>query len=102
MSIKNEIKLRKTEKIIGKRKKTVKWDNRLNSFKSMEYEPKTNIGDISSSWKYDKVEGSEVKLKPIGMSGRCLWSKQCKPIKTYTESLYCHKGNDIHEWYFEG
>ena len=27
-------------------------------------------------------------------------SKQCKPMKTYTESLYCQERNDIPERYF--
>ena len=27
-------------------------------------------------------------------------SKQCKPMKTYTESLCCREGNDIPERYF--
>ena len=29
-------------------------------------------------------------------------SKQCKPMKTYTESLCCQERNDIPEQYFLG
>ena len=29
-------------------------------------------------------------------------SKQCKPMKTYTESLCCRERNDISERYFSG
>ena len=56
----------------------------LNSLKPFKSEPKTNIRDIISSSSDDEYEGS----------------KQCKPMKTYTESLCCRERNDIPEWYF--
>ena len=53
----------------------------LNSLKSFEFEPKTNIGDINSSNSDDEEEGIEDKVKRKGNSECCNCSKQCKPMK---------------------
>ena len=74
----------------------------LNSLKPFEFEPKTNIEDINFSSSDDGEEGIEDKVKRIGNSEWCECNKQCKPMKTYTESLCCREGNDIPERYFEG
>ena len=69
--------------------------------KSVEFEPKTNNGDInSSSSTDDEEEGIEYKVKQIGNSEWYECSKQCKPMKTYTECLCCQERNDIPERYF--
>ena len=61
-----------------------------------ESEPKTNIGDVNSnSSSDDEEEGIEYKLKRIGNSEWRECSKQCKPMKTYTECLCCQEKNDI-------
>ena len=73
----------------------------LNSLKSFEFEPKTNIGDINSSSSDDEEEGTEDKVKRIGKSECCNCSKQCKPMKTYAESLSCRERNDLPKRYFE-
>ena len=69
----------------------------VNYLKPVEFEPKTNIGDISSSSIDNKEEDIEYKVKPIGNSEWCKCSKQCKPMKTYTESLCCQERNNIPE-----
>ena len=71
----------------------------LNSLKSFEFEPKTNIGDINSSRSDDEEDKTDIeyKVKRIGNSEWCECSKQCKPMKTYTESLCCQERNDIPE-----
>ena len=74
----------------------------LNSLKPFEFEVKTTIRDINSSSSDDKEEGIEDKVKWIGNSQWCKCSKQCKPIKTYTESLCCREKNDIPERCFKG
>ena len=43
----------------------------LNSLKSFEFEPKTNIGDINSSSSDDEKEGAEYKVKRISNSEWC-------------------------------
>ena len=53
----------------------------LNFLKPFEFEPKKNIGDINSSSSDER-------------------SKQCKLMKTYTESLCCRERNDIPERYY--
>ena len=65
--------------------------------KSFEFKPKTNIGDIDSSSSGDEEEGVEDKVKRIGKSECCNCSKQCKPVKTYTESLSWRERNDLIE-----
>ena len=45
-----------------------KWDNRFNSLKPSEFEPKTNFGDINSSSSDNEEEGSEYKVKWISNS----------------------------------
>ena len=74
----------------------------LKYLKPFEFEPKTNIEDINSSSSDDEEEGIEDKVKQIGNSKWCECSKQCKLMKTYTESLCCQEGNDIPEQNFEG
>ena len=43
----------------------------LNSLKSFEFEPKTNIRDINSSSSDDEEEGAEYKVKRISNSEWC-------------------------------
>ena len=43
----------------------------LNSLKSFEFEPKTNIGDINSSSSDDEKEGAEYKVKRRSNSEWC-------------------------------
>ena len=43
----------------------------LNSLKSFEFEPKTNIGDINSSSSDDEEEGAEYKVKRISNNEWC-------------------------------
>ena len=43
----------------------------LNSLKSFEFEPKTNIGDINSNSSDDEKEGAEYKVKRISNSEWC-------------------------------
>ena len=103
----------------------------LNFLKPFEFEPKTNIGDINSSNSDDEEEGADYKVKRISNSEwsecstkavvrRCSSnqvnrnlqntttlvgassSKQCKPVKAYTESLYSRERNEIPEQYFHG
>ena len=75
----------------------------LNSLKPFEFKPKTSIEYINSSSSSDDEEkGTEDKVKRIGNSEWCGSSKQCKPMKSYTESLCCQEGNDMPERYFEG
>ena len=64
----------------------------INSLKTFEFEPKTSIEDIGSSSSDDEEEGIEDKVKRIGSSEWCKRSKQCKPMKRYTESLCCLNG----------
>ena len=63
----------------------------LNSLKSFEFEPKSNIGDINSSSSDHEEEVIEDKVKRIGNREWCECSKQCEPKKTYSESLYCRE-----------
>ena len=75
----------------------------LNSLKPFEFKPKTSIKDINSSSSSDDEEkGTKDKVKRIGNSEWCGCSKQCKPMKSYTESLCYREGNDMPERYFEG
>ena len=74
----------------------------LNSLKPFEFEPKTNIEDINNSSSDDEEEGIEDKVERIGNGEWCECSKQCKPMKTYPESLCCRERNDILERYLEG
>ena len=74
----------------------------LNYLKPFEFEPKKIIEDTNFSGSDDEEEGMEDKVKRIGNSKCCKCSKQCKPMKTYTESLCCRESNDILERYFEG
>ena len=50
----------------------------LNSLKPFEFEPKTNIGDISSSSSNDEAEGAQYKVKRISNSDR--WKCNAKAI----------------------
>ena len=43
----------------------------LNSLKSFEFEPKTNIGDINSSSSDDEQKGAEYNVKPISNNEWC-------------------------------
>ena len=62
----------------------------LNSLKPFEFEPKANIGDINSSSSDDEEEAIGDKLKWIGNSEWCEYSKQCKPLKN-TPKVYAVK-----------
>ena len=96
-------KLKKTEENMEKESNTDESDFSeneipdLNYLKPVEFEPKTNTGDISSSSIDNKEEDIEYKVKRIGNSEWCDCSKQCKPMKTYTESLCCQERNIIPE-----
>ena len=68
----------------------------LNSLTPFEFEAKTNIGDINSSSSND-AEVIEDKVNWIRNSEWCEFSEQCKPMKTYTESLCCQERNEIPE-----
>ena len=68
-----------------------------NSLKPFEFEPETSIGEINSSSIDDKEEDIEFKVKWIGNSEWYEYSKHCKPMKTYTESLCCEERNNIPE-----
>ena len=98
---KSETKLRKAEENMEKENNTDESDFSenelpdLNSLKPFELEPKTNIGDINSSSIDDKEEVIEYKVKRIGNSEWCECIKQCKPKKTYTESVCCQERNSI-------
>ena len=48
----------------------------LNSLEPSEFEPETNIGDISSSSSDDEEEGAEYKVKRIIVSGASAVQKQ--------------------------
>ena len=66
MTRKNETKLRKTEKtwkkkITPSKKLSENEIPDLNSLRPFEFEPKTNIGDVSSSSSDNEVEGAEYK-----------------------------------------
>ena len=62
--------------------------------KLFEFEPKANIGDINSSSSDDEEEAIGDKLKWIGNSEWCEYSKQCKLLKN-TKSLCCREGNNV-------
>ena len=113
MAKRREMKLKKTEKETRKKEiavlnSTDKSDFKeneipnLNSLKPFEFEPKANIEGINFSSSDDEEEGIEDKVKRIGNSEWCECSKQCKPMKTYTESLCYREGNHIPERYLEG
>ena len=74
----------------------------LNSLKPFEFKPKKTIEDTNFSGSDDEEEGMEDKVKRIENSECCKCREQCKPMKTYTESLCCREWNDIPERYFEG
>ena len=46
----------------------------LNSLKPFEFEPKTNVGDISSRSSDDEEEGAEYKVKRISNNEWCGYS----------------------------
>ena len=46
----------------------------LNSLKPFEFEPKTNIGDINSSSRYDEEKGAEYKIKRVSNNEWCEYS----------------------------
>ena len=101
---KSETKLRKTEKNTEKENTTDESDfseNEIpdsNSLKPFQFEANTNTIDINSSSSHNDEKDIEYKVKGIGHIEWCECSKQCKPMETYTESLFCQEKNDIPEW----
>ena len=57
----------------------------LNSLETSEFEQKINIGYINSSSSDDEEEDIKDKVERIGNSEWREYSKQCKPMKIYTE-----------------
>ena len=96
--MKNEIKLRKTEKTMEEEISTNERDSieieipDLTSLKPFKFELKTNID-------YEE-EDIKDQIKQIVNNER--WSAVNSVKFTYTERLCLLEGNDISEWYFKG
>ena len=53
----------------------------LNSLKSFEFEPETNIGDITSSSNDDEEESAEYKVKQISNNEWCECSAEAFVVR---------------------